>query len=109
MPGPLPRLAPARRATAGTFSARIFQAPRENQRTLARLLRTGDGQLPAHLKPKELKTIHLQARSLHLARRALEGKLKEKGYRVRSINRGHRSFIVYISHPEDGPHVSSDS
>ena len=109
MPRPAQRLPPAPRAREDQYSVRVFQAPRENQRTLARLLRASGGELPESLRPKEMKTFQVQARSLHLARAEVKKKLETMGFYVRAINRGHRAFIVYVAHLEDVPNVPTDS
>lgn len=83
------------------FSVRVFQAVQQNNRTLAKMLRASGGEIPPEMKPRELKTFQVHARSFHLARQAVEEQLTRDGLQVRSINRGLREFIVYVSHPED--------
>ncbi len=91
----------ARVARKKTYSVRILQAPRANDRRLAALITASGGTPPKKSKPTQLGTFQVVANSLHKASRLVAEHLRKKNLDVRSVNRGLREFIVYIAHPDD--------
>lgn len=62
--------------------------------------------MPEAAKPRKIHTLQVQATSTHAARKAIMDQLAQRGLTVRSFNRGHREFIVYVAHPEDAKNAT---
>lgn len=100
MPRPA-RLPAAPKASLTEFAVRVLQAPRENARTMARVIKANGGTVPKEMRPRDVARFKVKARSQHQARAEIDKEAAKRGYRVRSVNRGLREFIVYIAHGED--------
>lgn len=95
------QLPTARAAIKQTYAVRLLQAPRRKSREIAAMIKNAGGEPPPQMKPEVIAVFHVEANGFHQARVALEKRLREENREVRSVNRGLREFVVYISHPED--------
>lgn len=92
-----------------SHTVQVYEAPRQTQRTLARLIQTNGGKLPSSATPRKVRTFQVTASTRHKARTLVTRQIRQLGWQVRSINTNHRGFVVYVTHPEDVTNAPTNS